>query len=159
MFFECFGCKSKHQNQKRRQKGVQTLVPIGLPRLPTKCIMASLKVRCSGVEISVMKAAMPILGTKQQHKGLIKRYTESEIELEEKILEGDRAARKSNRQVDREQKKLLFERNRIFLLRNREKLNCNLWPRHEMGIQQHSTSFHHSEKVLNKSSDAKEDFT
>ena len=159
MFFECFGCKSKHQNQKRRQKGVQTLVPIGLPRLPTKCIMASLKVRCSGVEISVMKAAMPILRTKQQHKGLIKRYTESEIELEEKILEGDGAARKSNRQVDREQKKLLFERNRIFLLRNREKLNCNLWPRHEMGIQQHSTSFHHSEKVLNKSSDAKEDFT
>ena len=123
MFFECFGCKSKHQNQnqKRRQKGVQTLVPIGLPRLPTKCIMASLKVRCSGVEISVMKAAMPILGTKQQHKGLIKRYTESEIELEEKILEGDGAARKSNRQVDREQKKLLFERNRIFFIKKQRK--------------------------------------
>ena len=27
-----------------------------------------------------------------------------------------------------------------------------------MGIQQHSTSFHHSEKVFNKSSDAREDF-
>ena len=38
-----------------------TFVPIGLPRLDTKWIMASRNVLCSGVDISVMKAAMPIL--------------------------------------------------------------------------------------------------
>ena len=36
-------------------------VPIGLPKLDTKWIMARRKVLCSGVEISVMKAAIPIL--------------------------------------------------------------------------------------------------
>ena len=38
-----------------------TFVPIGLPRLDTKWIMARRNVLCSGVDISVMKAAMPML--------------------------------------------------------------------------------------------------
>ena len=36
-------------------------MPIGLPKLDTKWIMARRNVLCSGVEISVMKAAIPIL--------------------------------------------------------------------------------------------------
>ena len=43
------------------ENGTFTFVPIGLPRLDTKWIMARRNVLCSGVDISVMKAAMPIL--------------------------------------------------------------------------------------------------
>ena len=46
--------------------GERTFVPIGLPRLETKWIMARRNVLCSGVEISVMNAAMPMLGIEEK---------------------------------------------------------------------------------------------
>ena len=43
-----------------------TFVPIGLPSLDTKWIMARRNVLCSGVEISVMNAAIPMLGIEEE---------------------------------------------------------------------------------------------
>ena len=43
------------------QRYAPILVPTGPPRLLTKWTDASLKVLCSGLEISVMKEAMPML--------------------------------------------------------------------------------------------------
>ena len=58
------------------RNGSITFVPIGLPRLDTKWIMARRNVLCSGVDISVMKAAMPMLRWEYVNDDLDKRQKE-----------------------------------------------------------------------------------
>ena len=67
------------------ENGTFTFVPIGLPRLDTKWIMARRNVLCSGVDISVMKAAMPMLRREKNGRE------------QSRKPEGYVAARKSNR--------------------------------------------------------------
>ena len=93
--------------------GERTFVPIGLPRLDTKWIMARRNVLCSGVEISVMNAAMPMLGIEEEIQIQISRSFDKNIKDVQPVC--DVAPRECHGQVDGEKKKFF-------------------WPGHEVGV-------------------------
>ena len=96
-----------------------TFVPIGLPRPDTKWIMARRNVLCSGVDISVMNAAMPML--RWEYQNILSKmgasFLCSRIMVDIPPV-GDVASRECDRQIDREEEEFFG-------------------PRHEVGIEEH----------------------
>ena len=109
-------------------------MPMGLPRLDTKWIMARRNVLCSGVEISVMNAAMPMLGIEEKiqiqiKQGLLRREKHGTFDknIKEVLPVCDVAPRKCHGQVDGEEKKFF-------------------WPGHEVGVEEHGGTLQKSGK-------------